>query len=109
MAHIGRAKKELLIYDPKADDAHVVRALSAQAKKGVDVRIIGAVGGRQINLHARKLVGFRLHTRSIVRDRREVFVGSQSLRKAELDARRGWRDCPRRGVVKGIVKTFEAD
>ncbi len=110
LALIGRAKKELLIYDPKADDAHVVRALSAQAKKGVDVRVIGAVGGRQSNLQARKLVGFRLHTRTIVRDRREAFVGSQSLRKAELDARREVgvivRDA---AVVKGIVKTFEAD
>lgn len=110
LALIGRAKKELLIYDPKADDAHMVRALSAQAKKGVDVRIIGAVGGRQRNLHARKLVGFRLHTRTIVRDRREVFVGSQSLRKAELDARREVgvivRDAT---VVKGVVRTFEAD
>jgi len=110
LALIGRAKKELLIYDPKADDAQVVRALSEQARKGVSVRVIGAVGGRQGNLQARKLLGFRLHTRAIVRDRREVFVGSQSLRKAELDARREVgvivRDA---AVVKGIVKTFEAD
>jgi cardiolipin synthase A/B len=110
LALIGRAKKELLIYDPKADDSQMVRALSEQAKKGVDVRVIGAVGGRQSNVHARKLSGFRLHTRTIVRDRREAFVGSQSLRKAELDARREVgvivRDA---SVVKGIVKTFEAD
>lgn len=110
LALIGRAKKELLIYNPKADDAKVVRALGEQAKRGVDVRVIGAVGGRQGNIHARKLLGFRLHTRTIVRDRREAFVGSQSLRKAELDTRREVgvivRDA---SVVKGIVKTFEAD
>jgi len=110
LALIGRAKKELLIYDPKADDAAVVRALSEQVKKGVDVRVIGAVGGRQNNLQARKLLGFRLHTRTIVRDRCEVFVGSQSLRKAELDARREVGVIVRAAsVVKGVVKTFEAD
>jgi hypothetical protein len=38
--------------------------------------------------NVQKLAGQRLHTRTIVRDRRQAFVGSQSLRTAELDARR---------------------
>ena len=35
-----------------------------------------------------ELGGVRLHTRTIIRDRHQAFVGSQSLRTAELDARR---------------------
>jgi cardiolipin synthase A/B len=87
LALIGRAKKELLIYDPKIDDAEIMRALNERAKTGVDVRVIGSVG-KKSQLNVRRLNGFRLHTRTIVCDRREAFVGSQSLRKAELDARR---------------------
>ena len=37
---------------------------------------------------ARKLTGLRLHVRAIVRDGTTAFVGSQSLRKLELDGRR---------------------
>jgi hypothetical protein len=52
----------------------------------------------------------RLHTRTIIRDGRQAFVGSQSLRPAELDARRELglivRD-PK--IVKKLQITFEAD
>ncbi len=109
LALIGRAKKELLLYDPKIDDAEMVRALNERAKKGVDVRVIGSVG-KKSDLNVRPLRGFRLHTRTIVRDRREAFVGSQSLRKAELDARREVGLIVRdRKVVSGLLDTFEAD
>jgi len=107
---IGRAKKELFLYDPKIADTEVLSALNERAKKGVDVRIIGSVGRKCPHLKVRPLGGFRLHTRTIIRDRREAFVGSQSLRKAELDSRREVglivRDSK---VVSGLVKTFEAD
>ena len=107
---IQRAKKELLVYDPKITDVQMLKALNEQAHKGVDVRVIGSVSRRAHHLKVRALEGFRLHTRTIVRDRREAFVGSQSLRKAELDSRREVglivRD-PR--VVRGIVDTFAAD
>jgi len=110
LALIHRARKELLIYDPKIADAEILRALSDQSKKGVDVRVIGSVGRKSPHLKIRPLGGFRLHTRTIVCDRREVFVGSQSLRKAELDSRREVglivRDAK---VVSGVVNTFEAD
>ena len=67
----------------------MLRALGERAKKGVDVRVIGSLGGEERHhLKVRLLGGFRLHTRTIIRDRREAFVGSQSLRKAELDSRR---------------------
>lgn len=109
-ALIRRAKKELLIYDPSLADAGMRRALGERAKHGVDVRVIGAVGRKIPQLHVRPLTGFRLHTRTIIRDGREAFVGSQSLRKAELDARREVgvivRDAK---VVRRLHDTFEAD
>jgi hypothetical protein len=51
-----------------------------------------------------------LHVRAIVRDRRHVFIGSQSLCEAELDARRevGIISCDQT-VVDGVIKTFEED
>jgi len=110
LALIGRARKELLLYDPKIADAEMVRALHERAKKGVEIRIIGSVGRKSPHLKVRPLGGFRLHTRTIVRDRREVFVGSQSLRKAELDSRREVGVIVRDSkVVAGVVNTFEAD
>ena len=43
-------------------------------------------------------------------DRREAFVGSQSLRKAELDSRREVGVIVRDSkVVSGVANTFEAD
>ena len=39
-------------------------------------------------VETRKLAGLRLHVRAIVRDGTTAFVGSQSLRKLELDGRR---------------------
>ena len=37
---------------------------------------------------SRKLPDLRLHARAIIRDGAQAFIGSQSLRKLELDARR---------------------
>ena len=110
LALIERAKKELLVYDPKIADTEMLRALNERAKKGVDVRVIGAVGRASPHLKVRPLGGFRLHTRTIVCDGREAFVGSQSLRKAELDSRREVGLIVRDShVVSAVVNTFEAD
>jgi cardiolipin synthase A/B len=110
LALIHRAKKELLVYDPKIADTEMLRALSERAKQGVDVRVIGTIGRHSTRLKVRPLGGFRLHTRTIVCDRREAFVGSQSLRKAELDSRREVGVIVRDSkVVSGVVNTFEAD
>jgi len=110
IALIQRAKKELLIYDPKVADVEVMRTLSDRVKAGVKVRIIGGVGRRSHHLNLRPLSGLRLHARTIVRDRREAFVGSQSLRKAELDSRREVGLIVRSAkVVKGLAAAFEAD
>jgi phosphatidylserine/phosphatidylglycerophosphate/cardiolipin synthase-like enzyme len=84
---IKGARKELLIYDPKVTDDAILNLLTSRAKAGVNVRIIGRVEPKW-QLKAEKYPGKRLHVRAIVRDGRRLFVGSQSLRKLELDKRR---------------------
>ena len=107
---IGRARKELLIYDPKVADPGILRALNDRLHKGVKIRVIGAVGKKSHSLDVRPLSGLRLHTRTIIRDGREAFVGSQSLRVAELDSRREVGVIVRGSkLVNGLVKTFEED
>jgi len=52
----------------------------------------------------------RFHTRAILRDRREAFLGSQSLRESELDKRRELGILVRdRDIVHSLVKVFESD
>jgi cardiolipin synthase len=87
-AFIKGAKKELLIWDPEVSDTAMVRLLEERAKAGVDVRIIGRLTKRNTKLAVRKLAGRRLHSRTMVRDGRQAFNGSQSLRELELNARR---------------------
>jgi len=108
-AFLGGARKELLIYDPKIADAEMLRILADRKKNGVAVKVIGAIGRKHHPFEVRSPV-FRLHTRTIIRDRHDAFIGSQSLRQAELDTRREV------GViihepktVSGLLKTFEAD
>jgi phosphatidylserine/phosphatidylglycerophosphate/cardiolipin synthase-like enzyme len=109
-AFIRKAKKELLIYDPKIADAGMLRALSERTKAGVEIKVIGRVSKQNPGLEVRNLAKLRLHTRTIIRDRRQAFVGSQSLRMAELDSRREVGVIVREpNVVNGLIKTFEKD
>jgi len=109
-AFIRKAKKELLIYDPKIADAEMLRALSERTKAGVEIKVIGRVGKQNPGLEVRNLAKLRLHTRTIIRDRHQAFVGSQSLRLAELDSRREVGVIVREPkVVNGLIKTFETD
>jgi phosphatidylserine/phosphatidylglycerophosphate/cardiolipin synthase-like enzyme len=85
---IKRARKQLLIYDPRIADRSMIRLLQERAKAGVDIRILGKLAKRGAGLQVEKLPKPRLHVRAILRDGRELFVGSQSLRTAELDKRR---------------------
>jgi hypothetical protein len=55
---------------------------------GVDIRIIGRLNRRTAGLAVRKLSVMRLHTRTIIRDNHQAFIGSQSLREVELGSRR---------------------
>jgi phosphatidylserine/phosphatidylglycerophosphate/cardiolipin synthase-like enzyme len=107
---IRKAKKELLIYDPKIADGEMLRALSERMKAGVEIKVIGRVSKQNPGLEVRNLAKLRLHTRTIIRDRRQAFVGSQSLRLAELDSRRELGVIVREpNVVNGLIKTFETD
>jgi cardiolipin synthase len=109
-AFIRKAKKELLIYDPKIADAEMLRALSERTKAGVEIKVIGRVSKQNPGLEVRNLAKLRLHTRTIIRDRRQAFVGSQSLRMAELDSRREVGVIVREPrVVNGLIRTFETD
>jgi phosphatidylserine/phosphatidylglycerophosphate/cardiolipin synthase-like enzyme len=106
---IKRAKKQLLIFDPKISDKEMVTILRGRAKAGVDIRIIGRIASR-FGLAVKKPVSMRLHTRTIIRDRHQAFVGSQSLRPEELDSRRELglvvRDSK---ILKKMIETFESD
>jgi len=109
-AFIRKAKKQLLIYDPLIADVAMLRFLSERAKAGVEIKIIGRVSKRNPGLDVRNLAGLRLHTRTIIRDRRQAFVGSQSLRRAELDSRREVGIIVHEPkAVNGLIQTFEAD
>jgi phosphatidylserine/phosphatidylglycerophosphate/cardiolipin synthase-like enzyme len=109
LAFIKGARRQLLIYDPQVSDDVVLRAITERLKCGVDVRLIGKVEAKW-NVKAEKYPGRRLHVRAIVRDGRRAFVGSQSLRKLELDRRReiGIIVIDEK-VVKQIQAVFEQD
>jgi phosphatidylserine/phosphatidylglycerophosphate/cardiolipin synthase-like enzyme len=85
---IKGATKELLIYDMKVSDPQMIKLLQERAKAGVDVRIIGKVTQKNDGLPDDKMPGLRLHTRAMLRDGQELFLGSMSLRGVELDKRR---------------------
>ena len=104
------AQRELLIYDPEVSDPDIMRVLEARSRAGVEIRIIGGVSRKSQALTAKKLSAMRLHTRTIVRDGKLAFVGSQSLRALELDARREigiiFRD-PK--AIARLAATFQTD
>jgi len=106
---LKRAKKQLLIYDPMISDREMLGILQARAKAGVEVKVIGRLSGRA-PFEVQRLAGMRLHTRTIIRDRRQAFVGSQSLRTLELNSRREVgliiRD-PK--ALKQLIDSFESD
>jgi phosphatidylserine/phosphatidylglycerophosphate/cardiolipin synthase-like enzyme len=86
---IEGARKELLIYDPQATDDAMLRLLTERVKAGVDVRIIGRLETKwSRDLKSERYPGKRLHVRAIIRDGKRAFMGSQSLRRLELEKRR---------------------
>ncbi len=84
---VAGARKQLLIYDPKVSDDAMLRILSERIRAGVEVRVIGKVEAKW-DVKSEKYPGKRLHIRAIVRDGRRAFIGSQSLRRLELEKRR---------------------
>jgi cardiolipin synthase len=107
---IKKAKKELLIYDAKISDRLILRLLAERAKSGVEIRTFGKLGKGASGIEARKLPDLRLHVRAIIRDGAAAFIGSQSLRKLELDGRRevGVIVTDER-IAKKMRDVFEAD
>ncbi len=109
-AFLRGAKRQLLIYNVRVSDRMMLRTLAERHTAGVEIRIIGRVEKGLPAVETRKLAGLRLHVRAIVRDGSAFFVGSQSLRKLELDGRREVgviiRDS---AAAKKIGAVFEAD
>ena len=107
---IRHAKKQLLVYDQQVSDNLIQRVIQDRVRAGVEIRIIGKLEKTMPGVDVRKLPDLRLHVRAIVRDGTTAFVGSQSLRKLELDGRRevGVIVTDTR-VVKRIQAVFEAD
>jgi phosphatidylserine/phosphatidylglycerophosphate/cardiolipin synthase-like enzyme len=107
---IRGARKELLIYDDRVSDRLMLRLLRERAAAGVEIRIIGRIAKPVEGVTARKLADLRLHVRTIICDGARAFVGSQSLRKLELDSRREVgvivKDAK---IVKQMRDVFEAD
>ena len=107
---IDGAKKQLLIYDAKVTDRMMVKALQARAKDGVEIRMFGKIGKGAPDVDARKMPGLRLHVRAMVRDGSSAFVGSQSLRKLEMDGRREVGVIVSdTAIAKRMQEVFEAD
>ena len=106
---IQGAKSELLIYDVDVADKEMVRILEERRQAGVKVRIIGHVT-RSKHLTARALRRMRLHTRVVIRDCKQAFLGSQSLRKLELDSRREIGIVvSNRKIISALSTIFEDD
>ena len=108
-AFIAGAKKDLAIYDAKVYDPSIIKLLKERAAKGVQVRIIGDMKGKDPGIEERKMP-MRLHVRAIVRDGATAFVGSQSLRKDELENRREvGLIINNPAVARKILQVFESD
>jgi cardiolipin synthase len=106
---INGARRQLLIFDPNVSDDAMLRLIKQRINAGVDVRIIGKVEAKW-KIRGEKFPGRRLHIRAIMRDGRRAFLGSQSLRRLELEKRReiGIIVNDKR-VVKQMIAVFEED
>lgn len=107
---IAAARRQLLIYDGRLSDNQVQQVLEARARAGVEVRVLGRVEKELEGVAVRPYAGKRLHVRAIVQDGRRVFIGSQSLRRLELERRReiGVR-LDDRSLARRVTALFERD
>ena len=110
---ISSAKKQLSIYDMNMSDPRMMKLLDQRIKAGVEVRVIGGkvkVKKAPDGIGVRTMTKQRLHARAIVRDGSRAFIGSQSLRKNELDQRREVGLIVTDSRIAGqIQKQFETD
>ena len=108
-AFIKGARKQLLIYDANVCDDAMLRIITERIKAGVDVKIIGSVEAKW-KIHGEPFPGERMHVRAIVRDGKRAFIGSQSLRRLELENRREVGVIiTDPGVVSQMQQFFELD
>jgi phosphatidylserine/phosphatidylglycerophosphate/cardiolipin synthase-like enzyme len=109
-AFIKGARRELLIYDAQVSDNAIQKVLAERAKAGVKIRILGGLEKHNPDIKVRPMATMRLHVRAIIRDGAGAFVGSQSLRKLELEGRREVGIIIQNGgVVRKIKDVFESD
>lgn len=109
-AFIRGARRDLAIYDAKVQDPAMIKLLKERAARGVQIRVIGNVKGKEGGIDTRSLATMRLHVRAIVRDGTRAFVGSQSLRKDELESRREvGLIINNPTVARKLLQVFEAD
>ncbi len=107
---IKDAQRQLLIYDPEVSDQTMVRLLRDRANSGVEIRVVGHVSKPRAGIGVGHLPRDRFHTRVIIRDGRDAFLGSQSLREVELDKRRELGlIVSEKSVVRSLVDVFERD
>jgi cardiolipin synthase len=110
LAFVKGARRELAIYDAKVHDPAFQKVLNERAAKGVRVRVLGSMKKAGEGIEVRKLGPMRLHVRAIVRDGTRAFVGSQSLRKEELDSRREvGLIVANPSMARKIMQVFEVD
>ena len=111
-AFLRKARTSVDIYDPQASDDEMLQILERRLAKGVRIRVLGKLEKKwaKAGFDARPFPDGRLHVHALIRDGRRAFVGSQSLRKLELDQRREVGLIVRdRAVVRKLQKIFERD
>lgn len=110
LAFVKGARRELAIYDAKVHDPAFLKVLNEHAAKGLRVRVLGGMKKAGDVVEVRKLGSMRLHVRVIVRDGTRAFVGSQSMRKEELDSRREvGLIVANPAMARKVMQAFEAD
>lgn len=106
---ISGTKKRLLIYEMKISDPDFLKLIQKKISSGAEVRVLSRASAKGGNIQVRRLPA-RLHLRAILRDGNTAFLGSQSLRKLELEARREIGLIVRdKKIVKQMEAIFEKD
>jgi cardiolipin synthase len=103
---IAGAKKQLLIYEMKISDSDFIKLLNKKISAGVEVRVLSRASAKNGSIPVRRLPS-RLHLRAMLRDGNTAFLGSQSLRTRELEARREIASAlvvPAKKVAKEVAK-----
>ncbi len=106
---VSGARRRLSIYDARLEDSEFIKLLKQKADAGVQVQVLGKAP-KIAPVEVRALKDLRIHVRAIIRDGTHAFVGSQSLRKLELDRRREVGVIIRNpSVARQMLEVFETD